>query len=84
MRILVKDDEHTIRLSLPTALIFSGLTAEIAAHSMRKHVKDPRVNLTSRQLRAIFAEIRRIKNRHGSWELVDVQSTGGEKVKIIL
>lgn len=84
MRILVKDDEHTIRLWLPTALIFSSLTAEIAAHCMRKYVKDPRVNLTSRQLRALFAEMRRIRHRHGSWELVDVQSADGEKVKIIL
>ena len=84
MRILVKDDEHTIQLWLPTALIFSSLTAEIAAHSMRKYVKDPRVSLTSWQLRAIFAEMRRIKHSHGRWELVDVQSADGEKVKIIL
>lgn len=84
MRILVKDDEHTIRLWLPTALIFSSLTAEIATRCMSKYVKDPRVSLTSGQLRAIFAEMRRIKHRHGRWELVDVQSTDGEKVKVIL
>ena len=84
MRILVKDGEHHVRIWLPTAVIFSSLTAEIAALSMRKYVNDPHINLSSQQLRALFAEIRRIKYCHGSWELVNVNAADGQTVRIIL
>ena len=84
MRILVKGDEHTIRLLLPTTLIFSGLTAEIATLCLRKSAPDQLNQLSSGQMRSLFSEFRRIKDKHGSWELIDVQSSDGETVKIIL
>lgn len=41
-------------------------------------------NLSAKQLDALFAEFRRIKKKHGRWELVDVESSNGDLVKIIL
>jgi len=35
-------------------------------------------------LEALFAEFRRIKDHYGTWELVDIESSGGEIIKIIL
>ena len=40
--------------------------------------------ISSDALDALFAELRRIKDRYGEWELVDIESSNGEKVKIIL
>ncbi len=84
MRVLVKDSKRTIRFWLPTSLIFSNITAEIASRTMSQYVSEPCVNLSAVQLRALFAEFRRIKRQYGSWILVDVQSSEGQTVNIIL
>lgn len=84
MRIHVKDGERNIRFWLPTGFIFSSITAEITAFTMRKYVNDPHVNLSSKQLRVLFAEMRRIKQRHGSWELVNVEGAKGEVIQVII
>ena len=84
MRIHVKDGERNIRFWLPTGFIFSSITAEIAALTMRKYVNDPHVNLSSKQLRVLFAEMRRIKQRHGSLELVNVEGAKGEVIQVII
>ena len=84
MRIHVKDGKRNIRFWFPTGFIFSSITAEIAALTLRKYVNDPHVNLSSKQLRVLFAEMRRIKQRHGSWELVNVEGARGEIIKVII
>ena len=82
MRIQVKDGEHHIRILLPTRLIFSRLTAWIGSVAINKYV--PQRSLSGEQIDKIFAEFRRIKAKHGRWDLVDVESADGEKVKVIL
>ena len=84
MRIHVQDGKRNIRFWFPTGFIFSSITAEIAALTMRKYVNDPHVNLSSEQLRVLFAEMRRIKQRHGSWELVNVEGAKGEVIQVII
>ena len=84
MRIKVTGEGRNIKICLPTALIFNGITAEIAAYGMRRHAPDRVSNLSPKQMRALFSEFRRIKNMYGAWTLVDVQSSDGETVKIIL
>lgn len=84
MRIQVKGEGRDIKICLPTALVFNGITAEIAAYSIKKHAPDRVNNLSPKQMRALFSEFRRIKDKYGTWTLADVQSSDGEIVKIIL
>ena len=84
MRIRIKTDECNLRLWIPTGLLFNGITAGIAGYCMKKYVPDHDLNLTPEQVRALFAEFRRIKDKYGSWELVEVQGNDGEKVKVII
>ena len=82
MRIQVKDGEQNFRLLLPTGLIFSRLTALIGGAAIKKYAPDQKISPA--QIGALFAEFRRIKRKHGHWDLVDVESADGKCVKIIL
>jgi len=84
MKILVHDEEHDLRIVIPTALIFSRATAWLVNHFGRKYAEDAMSRISPEALKLLFVEFRRIKKKHGSWELVDVESSDGEKVKIIL
>lgn len=84
MKIQVKADGRDINILLPTGLVFSKGTVWLANHVGRKYAEDAMKNISPQALDALFAEFRRIKKKHGSWELVDVQSSSDEQVKIIL
>lgn len=73
-----------MNLLLPTGLIFGKGTAWLANHVGRKYAEDSMKNIPPEALEALFAEFRRIKKKHGSWELVDIESSSGEVVKVIL
>ena len=81
MRIHVKSEGKNLRLWFPTNWIFSRGVAWLAVHYGLDYSG---MNLSAEQLNHLFAEFRKIKKKHGSWELVDVESSNGEKVKIIL
>lgn len=83
MKIQVKEAEKSFCLNLPTNLIFSRLVLRLALkHSSINGRKID--GLTAEAADALSAEIRRIKKRHGTWELVEVRSADGETVKITL
>lgn len=91
MRIRIKDGERDFCLVLPTNLIFSKGSAWLCRHiGMKYAVRSENeaeaavFYIPDEALDGLFAELRRIKKRYGSWELVDVESSGGEKVKITL
>lgn len=84
MRIEIKDGVRNLTLLLPTTLLFSSGTAWLANTVGRKYAAEEMKDIPPEALNALFAELRRIKKRHGSWELVDVESADGEKVKITL
>lgn len=84
MRILIKYDEHDMKLIFPTALVFSKATVWLANHVGRKYTDDAMKNIPPEAIDALFAEFRRIKKKYGSWELVNVESSSGELVKVIL
>lgn len=83
MKIQIREAERNFCLNLPTNLIFSRLV-------LRPALKHSSINgrkidgLTAEAADALSAEIRRIKKRHGTWELVEVRSADGETVKITL
>lgn len=84
MKIKVKADGHKINLLLPTRLLFGKGAVWLTNHFGRKYAAEALKDIPPEALDALFAEFRRIKKKHGNWELVDVESSSGEKVKVIL
>lgn len=84
MKIHVKSGEHNIRLWFPTGLVFNPLVAQLVRYGLR-NAPDSGGNISPDAIAALFAEFRRIKKKHGKWELVDmVRENGAEVVKILL
>jgi len=84
MKIHVKSGNHNLRLYLPTGLIFSKTIARLGCRFGLKYAGDAMRNISPEALEALFAEFRRIKHKHGSWDLVDIEGADGQIVKIIL
>ena len=99
MRIIVKGSGHNIRIPIPTGLIFSKPSVWLYLKLARKnasHVKEYipgeieisadalLTGLPDEAVYALCAEIRRIKRRYGSWELVNVSTADGEEIQITL
>lgn len=84
MKILVKSEEHNIRLRIPTNLIFSPLVAKLAKFGL-KYSQEDVPNISPEAIEALFAEFRRIKKKYGTWELIDLEKDNGtEVIKILL
>lgn len=84
MRIHVKSGDQNIRMVFPTGLIFSKAVAWLGVRYGLRYAGDSMKNLTAEQIDLLFAEFRRIKKKYGRWELVDMESSNGDLVKIIL
>lgn len=83
MRILVRSEEYNIRLRIPTCLIFNPVIAGLARFGLR-YAPDSARYISPDAIAALFAEFRRIKKAYGKWELVDLETSTGEKVLIVL
>lgn len=99
MKIQISTNNREFRIGIPTGLIFSKpsvwLYMKIAGKSTfcaeRYMPADVNVSVSSifekmpeEAVYAICDELRRIKRKHGSWELVNVESSDGTHVKITL
>ena len=84
MKIYLRSGKHNFRLYLPTGLIFSKTVARLGCKYGLRYAGDAMKDISPEALGALFAEFRRIKQKHGNWELADVESANGEIVKIIL
>lgn len=84
MKIRVENREHSFTIPVPTALIFSDGIAWIAKLTGKKYVGELMKDVSPKDMKRIFAEIRRIKKRYGTWELVDIERRDGQRVKITL
>ena len=84
MKIHVKYNERSVRLRLPTGLVFNKGTVWLANHVARKYAGDAMKDIPPEALDRLFAELRRIKGIHGSWDLVEVKSADGNEVLIQL
>lgn len=83
MRIRIRSAEKNMNLILPTRLLFSRPVMKLIRFSSRYWDEDYLNNLSPEAIDVLFAEFRRIKNRYGSWELVNVESADGETVQIV-
>ena len=84
MRIQIKSAEKNLNIVLPTKLIFGRWVVFLANTVGRRYAGEHMDAISPDSLNALFAEFRRIKDRYGKYELVDIESAAGEKVKIIL
>lgn len=84
MKIRIQSRERDLTIPLPTNLLFSRGSAWLADRVGRHYAGDAMKDLSARDMEKLFAELRRIKKRYGSWELVDVRSCDGEGVQVIL
>lgn len=84
MKIRVETQERSFTVPVPTNLIFSDLTAWIAQTAGVKYSGEALKHIPPQAMKKLFAEFRKIKKRYGSWELVDVQTHDGRRVRITL
>ena len=96
MRIIVKGNGNNINIPIPTGLIFSKasvwtwlkLARVSAGKYMSEHVNQKADmfldRLSDEAVYAICGELMRIKRKHGSWDLVEVESADGDHVLIRL
>ena len=82
MKIIVTTGENDIRFGLPTGLILGRGSAALAQHMAKKY--SPEVNLPDGALPALCDELRRIKKKYGTWDLVEMETASGQHVKITL
>lgn len=83
MKIRIRSEEQNMTLVLPTRLIFSKSILKFGLRIGKKYA-DAVPDIPPQAVDALCDEIRRIKKVHGSWELVNVQSSNGEQVQVIL
>lgn len=83
MKIRVQSGQHRFSIVLPTGLIFSKSILKFGLRIGKKYSEEV-PDIPPQAIDALCNEIKRIKKQHGSWELVDVQSAGGEQVRITL
>lgn len=84
MKIIVKSQEHNIRLGFPTAWLFGRGSAFLAEKLGRKYAPETMENIPPDAIPILCAELRRIKKKYGSYDLVEVESAEGDYVKIQL
>jgi len=81
MKIVVKETGGKgIRMWLPWGLVCNRLTAPAIA----RRLQEKGLNLTAKQLRMLFRQLRRYKAGHPGWKLVEIESRDGETVEISL
>ena len=84
MKIRVKGDGVNLNLVFPTRLLVGKTAVKLVNTIGRRFAAEALEAISPEGLEALCAELRSIKKRHGSWELVDVRSAEGDIVQIIL
>ena len=84
MKIRIETRERRFTVPVPTNLIFSDFTAWLAQTAGVHYSGEALKNVPPQAMKKLFSEFRRIKKKYGAWELVDVQSGDGARVRITL
>lgn len=84
MKIHIRSEHHKLQLYLPTGLIFSKTVAKLGCRYGLRYAGSAMKDIPPEAVEALFAEFRRIKRKHGSWKLVDVEGADGQIVSITL
>ena len=84
MKIQIRDKAHRFTLRLPTILLFGRFTAGLICRASYKYAPDAVADISPDALKALLAEMGRIRKKYGRWELVEVESADGTYIKITL
>ncbi len=85
MKIKIIDKELNFSLCLPTKLLFNGFFTSLVPLFINAKLKKYDIRITGRMCRKLVREFYRTKKHFGGkFELVEVESKNGEKVKITL
>ncbi len=81
MRIYIKENGgHKICLRVPTRLAFNSLTASVAPGILQKHG----LSLEREQMVAFCRMVHICRKRHKNWKLVEIRSSDGDIVEVVL
>ncbi|MBQ8238217.1 MAG: hypothetical protein IJZ39_08750 [Oscillospiraceae bacterium] len=84
MKIRIKSEETNLNLVLPTRLLIGKTVVKLANTIGRRYAAEAMQAIPPEALEILCAELRRIKKKHGAWELVDVRCADGDIVQVIL
>lgn len=99
MKIRIRNEDHSFSIAIPTGLIFSKPSVwlylklarkyssrmeQYIPEDAEKHVDNFLMKLPEEAVYALCDEIRRIKKKYGTWDLVEVCSSRGDQVNITL
>lgn len=83
MKVHIRSEGRSFTVILPTRLLFSKGILKFGL-KVGKRYSDAVPDIPPAAVDALCDEIRRIKKTHASWELVSIQSAGGEEIRIVL
>ena len=78
MKLSIKSDEKAICLRLPSALVFSNLTAALGYRKIGGLIQNTEKEISREQVKDLFREIRRLRRLHPDWTLLHVKSETDE------
>ena len=82
VKVIVPKEKVRIHLPVPLSLIFNRLTCPIIAHFATKYTEG--LILEGDQLYEIVQTLKQSKKIYGHYDLVDIETSEGEIVKISL
>ena len=84
MRVKVVDPKQHVRMNIPIplSLIFNRLTCPLIAHFATKYTEG--LILEGDQLYRIIQSLKQSRKINGHYDLVDIETSEGEKIKISL
>ncbi len=84
MKIFIESGQRTIRIALPNALLMNKPMIYLGLGIANQYVPKDIGMIAPDKAYAFCTEVRRFVQENGSWTLVDVVSSDGDKVKITL
>lgn len=84
MKILIRTQKKTLCLYVPTFLLCSKGLILLGLRIGKKYDPEHVPDLKPEAVGALCREMKRIKKKHGSWELLDLESSDGDHVQILL
>lgn len=84
MKIRIETTEKSLNISVPNALLSPKLIPWVAEKIGKRTAPEALDRIPPGILEALFRELRGIKQKHGSWELADIQSANGDRIHLIL
>ena len=80
MKIQINNGDHEQAIHLPTRMLLNKTVLRMAFKNRSTNLN----GISSAAAEAVLAELQKVKERYGSWTLVEVESADGEQVKITL